>query len=310
MDHASTAPAKAAEKHAFDITLEDGASVSIRVHGSGPRLICSHGNGLAIDAFERFWRLFPDYETVVFDFRHHGRSSPYDRPVPQVWPQLISDYQAIMTGITRELGAAPSIGAFHSMSALATLLHAVDHDTPWTGIVAFEPPVTPPQHYPEYAAFSAANGRLAERTLKRRTEFPDVQELFESYRRSSAFAGINDAGLMALAASTLRWNVDRQVYQLACAREFEASIFAMQDLGDAWDRMCGVELPVLIVTGEPAVGTSPFVATERAFARDGGFDFTIVPDASHFMQMEKPAECAEIVRAFHARCAGKGPLAG
>lgn len=301
MDHASTAPAFSAETHAFEVLLDDGASASVRVYGQGPRLICSHGNGLAIDAFQSFWEHFTDdYQTVVFDFRHHGRSSPYRQPVPQAWPQLVRDYEAIMRGITRELGAAPSLGAFHSMSALTTLLHAADYETPWIGIVGFEPPVTPPSSYPEFESMRADSGRLAGRAAQRRTEFPGVQELFESYRRSSAFAGVDDAGLQALAASTLRWNADKKLYELACAREFEASIFAMQDLEGAWERMCTVKLPVQLVAGEPKTGMSPFVDIERVFARDGGFAFTTVKDASHFMQMEKPAECAAIVRAFHA----------
>jgi pimeloyl-ACP methyl ester carboxylesterase len=301
MDHSPHLPTALAEKHAFQIPLEDGATASVRVYGHGPRVICSHGNGLAIDAFQSFWRLFTDdYETVVFDFRHHGLSSPYRDAIPHVWPQLIRDYDAIMTGITRELGAAPSLGAFHSMSALTTLLHAAEYPSPWIGIVGFEPPATPPSHYPEFEIFRGDNSRLAERAAKRRSEFPDVQELYDSYRRSSAFAGVDDAGLQALAASTLRWNDDKQLYELACAREFEGSIFAMQYLEGAWERMCKVTVPVQIVTGQPKTGTSPFNDIERAFARDGGFAFTTVPDASHFMQMEKPAECAAIVRAFHA----------
>jgi pimeloyl-ACP methyl ester carboxylesterase len=301
MTHSLPMTAPLAEKHAFQVLLEDGATASVRVYGQGPRVICSHGNGLSADAFQSFWQLFAnDYETVVFDFRHHGRSSPYTRAIPHVWPQLIRDYDAIMTGITRELGAAPSLGAFHSMSALTTLLHATEYETPWIGIVGFEPPATPPSHYPEFKIFGADNNRLADRTVKRRFEFNDVSELFDSYRRSSAFAGVDDAVLQALAASTLRWNDAKQLYELACAREFEASIFAMQDLEGAWERMCKIKIPVQLVTGEPETGTSPFIAVERAFARDGGFGFTIIPGASHFMQMEKPAECAAIVRAFHA----------
>jgi pimeloyl-ACP methyl ester carboxylesterase len=301
MTDAPQAPALPAARHTFDVRLDDGATASVRVYGNGPRVICSHGNGLAADAFQSFWRLFmPDYETVVFDFRHHGRSSPFEKPVPHVWPQLIRDYDLIMKGITREIGAAPSLGAFHSMSALATLLHASEYESPWIGIVGFEPPATPPSQYPEFQLFRADNGRLAERTLKRRFEFDHVQELFESYRRSSAFAGVDDAGLQALAASTLRWNAERKLYELACAREFEASIFAMQDLECAWERMCKLKIPVQLVAGEPTNGSSPFVAVERVFARDGGFAFTTVKDASHFMQMEKPEQCAAIVRAFHA----------
>lgn len=302
MSHAPTLPAP---KHEFDVQLEDGATASVRVYGQGsgnnPRVISSHGNGLSGDAFQSFWRLFiPDYETVVFDFRHHGRSSAFDKPIPRVWPQLIRDYDAIMKGITREIGAAPSLGAFHSMSALTTLLHASEYESPWIGIVGFEPPATPPRHYPEFEMFRADNGRLAERTIKRRYEFNTVQELFDSYRRSSAFASVDDAGLQALAASTLRWNESRQLYELACPREFEASIFAMQDLEGGWERMCKIDIPVQLVAGQPKTGTSPFIIIESAFARDGGFDFVTVDDASHFMQMEKPEECAAIVRAFHA----------
>lgn len=301
MTDAPTAPALPTAKHEFDVRLEDGATASVRVYGSGPRVISSHGNGLSADAFQSFWRLFiPDYETVVFDFRHHGRSSPLDRPVPHVWPQLIRDYDAIMKGITHEIGAAPSLGAFHSMAALTTLLHAAEYESPWIGIVGFEPPATPPSHYPEFQMFRADNGRLAERTIKRRFEFNNVQELFDSYRRSSAFTGVDDAGLQALAASTLRWNAGKQIYELACPREFEASIFAMQDLEGGWERMCGIDIPVLLVAGQPRTGTSPFIAIESALARDGGFDFATVDDGSHFMQMEKPEECAAIVRAFHA----------
>ncbi len=301
MTHAPSAPALPAEKHVFDVLLEDGASVSVRVYGNGPRVICSHGNGLAADAFRSFWQLFiDDYETVVFDFRHHGRSSPLNKPIPKVWPQLIRDYDVIMKGIAREIGAAPSLGAFHSMSALTTLLHASEYESPWIGIVGFEPPVKPPSHYPEFEIFRADNSRLAERTTKRRFEFNEVQELFDSYRRSSAFAGVDDAGLQALATSTLRWNADKQLYELACPRELEASIFAMQDIEGAWERMCKVKVPVQLVAGEPTTGTSPFMAIESAFARDGGFSFTTVKDATHFMQMEKPEECAAIVRAFHA----------
>jgi pimeloyl-ACP methyl ester carboxylesterase len=301
MDHSLHTAVAPAETHAFDVQLDNGATASVRVYGHGPRLICSHGNGLAADAFQSFWRLFvDDYQTVVFDFRHHGRSSPYQTAIPQVWPQLIRDYEAIMAGITRELGAAPSLGAFHSMSALTTLLHATEYATPWIGIVGFEPPAVPPSHYPEFKAFGADNGRLAERTAKRRFKFTEIAELFESYRRSSAFAGVDDAGLQALATSTLRWNADKKLYELACAREFEASIFAMHDLDGAWERICTLDIPVHLVTGEPSAGTSPFIAVERALARDGGFGFTILPGATHFMQMEKPAECAAIVRAFHA----------
>lgn len=305
MTQTAQSSAPPAERHSFQVALDDGAMASVRVYGQGPRVIASHGNGLAIDGFRSFWQaLANDFETVVFDFRHHGRSSPYTKPVPHIWPQLIRDLDVILAGIARELGPAPSLGAFHSMSGLAALLHASTHTTPWIGLVGFEPPVTPPATHPDFAGFTAANRKLAERSALRRTEFPAVQELVDSFRRSPSFAGVDQDGLQALAESTLRWNADRQLYELACAREFESGVFAMQELDGAWDRICTVKLPVTLVAGQSATSVSPFVGIERALAEQAGFAFTTVQDATHFMQIEKPAECAAIVAAFHASLTG------
>jgi pimeloyl-ACP methyl ester carboxylesterase len=289
------------DERSFDVRLEDGAMASIRVFGHGPRLVASHGNGLAIDAFRDFWQGFiADFETVVVDFRHHGRSSPY-LGVQHAWPQMVRDFDVILAGIARELGDAPSVGAFHSMSALTALLHASDHATPWIGIVGFEPPATPPAGHPAHADFAAVNGKLAERAAKRRFEFGAIQDLVDSFRRSPSFAGIADDGLQALARSTLRWNDARQLYELACAREFEASVFEMQELDGAWEKICRVTVPVQLVTGlPPKGGPSGFNHIQRALADDGGFALAAVRDATHFMQIEKPAECASLVKAFYA----------
>src|SRR5262245_20671939 len=94
----------------FNVALEDGATVKVRVYGNGPRLVLSHGNGLAIDAYAVFWkRLIPRHQVVIFDYRHHGLSSPYQGP-RQNWPQFISDFGRIIAAIEHELGPAPSIG--------------------------------------------------------------------------------------------------------------------------------------------------------------------------------------------------------
>jgi pimeloyl-ACP methyl ester carboxylesterase len=46
----------------------------------GVRLMVTHGNGFAADAYLPFWQhLTPSYDVLVFDFRNHGqnvRSSP------------------------------------------------------------------------------------------------------------------------------------------------------------------------------------------------------------------------------------------
>ena len=64
-------------RHAFDVKMEDGAMIRVRRHGipGAPRLVLSHGNGLAIDGYFPFWGPLRDrYDVIVFDFRNHGQN--------------------------------------------------------------------------------------------------------------------------------------------------------------------------------------------------------------------------------------------
>ena len=63
----------------IDVALDDGATIRVRRHGNpaGPRLMVTHGNGFAADAYLPFWQLLtPDYDVLVFDFRNHGQNLP------------------------------------------------------------------------------------------------------------------------------------------------------------------------------------------------------------------------------------------
>jgi hypothetical protein len=48
-----------APSDSFGVALDDGAKILVRRHGraEGPRLLISHGNGFAIDAYFPYWRL-------------------------------------------------------------------------------------------------------------------------------------------------------------------------------------------------------------------------------------------------------------
>ena len=57
------------------VQVEDGTSIFLRRHGNpeGPRLILSHGNGLAIDLYYPFWSLLSrEFDVLVHDLRNHG----------------------------------------------------------------------------------------------------------------------------------------------------------------------------------------------------------------------------------------------
>ena len=57
--------------------MADNAFILLRRHGNphGPRLVMSHGNGFAADAYFPFWSLLTDrFDIVLYDLRNHGHN--------------------------------------------------------------------------------------------------------------------------------------------------------------------------------------------------------------------------------------------
>ena len=97
---------------------------------------------------------------------------------------------------------------------------------------------------------------------------------------------------------------DRPEYQfnLACAREFEAETFRLRNLEGVWQRVATVALPVCIAAGIPGPNENHCLSNvARGLAEESGFEFRTVADATHFLQMERPRQCAAIVDAFVTR---------
>ena len=104
--------------------LGDGAVTTLRRHGnpSGPRIVLSHGNSLAIDLYYPFWSLFADdFDLVLYDLRNHGWNTPGPLASHNV-PTLIDDHLRIQEAIKRGFGKKPQAGVFHSLSGLVSLL--------------------------------------------------------------------------------------------------------------------------------------------------------------------------------------------
>ncbi|MCY4378385.1 MAG: hypothetical protein OXC39_00970, partial [Candidatus Dadabacteria bacterium] len=107
-----------------DVRVDDETVITLRQHGnpSGPRLVLSHGNGLAVDLYYPFWSLLTDdFDLIIYDLRNHGWNPVGDLQNHSL-PTLVQDNDAIVEAIDRHYGAKPRIGVFHSIAALATLL--------------------------------------------------------------------------------------------------------------------------------------------------------------------------------------------
>ena len=68
-------------RRVLDLTMADGALIRVRQHGNvdGPRIVMSHGNGMAMDFYYPFWGpLAEQFEIVLYDFRNHGWNPVHD----------------------------------------------------------------------------------------------------------------------------------------------------------------------------------------------------------------------------------------
>lgn len=154
------------------IACGDGVQSSAHVAGPAgvPRLVMIHGNGLAIGGYRRFWSLLTDaFQVVVFDMRGHGRSDA-GSSLRHTWPQFYDDLEALYQQIDTALGAVPTFGVFHSLSAVATLGQSRRYGSRWNGLVRFDPPLMPPDGHPLQALHLRDAAVLTERTRQRRRQ--------------------------------------------------------------------------------------------------------------------------------------------
>src|SRR5690348_2961924 len=124
----------------LDVKMDDGAIIRLRRHGmaEGPRLVLSHGNGLAIDGYFTFWgHLLDRYDVIVYDFRNHGQNPPH-HPAHHRWKRFILDDERIWHAISDRWGRKPTAGAFHSLSAVTAVMHTLAMGARWDPLVLFD----------------------------------------------------------------------------------------------------------------------------------------------------------------------------
>lgn len=286
-------------RHTWQVPATGGYPITLRCYGQrdGPRVVVSHGNGLAVDAFAGFCRILARHcEVVVFDMRGHGRNDP-PGPVDDHWATFIADLRHVYAGIRAELGERPTFGALHSLSAACTLLQAARTGEPWDGLVLFEPPLHPPRGEALTQEYLAEHHILAAQAARRRERFGDPADLAARYRQSRQFAGVSDDTLTLLAASTLRPAPDGG-YLLTCPPAFEAKTFQVQAIEGTFAELRNVGVPTVLAVGAPQeVRAKVSVLARIAYrvAAETGFRVRQMPGASHFMQLEQPAAAADIV---------------
>jgi pimeloyl-ACP methyl ester carboxylesterase len=285
----------------FEIAMEDGPKVRLRRYGNpkGTRLLVSHGNGFAVDAYLPFWEQFvAAYDVVIFDFRNHGQSdrSPVER---HVYAQLARDLDRVADGVEAELGRKATVAVMHSFASRTAMKHAIEIGWRWAGLVLYDPPNVPPVTHPIYPLMEDFENKLVKYAGGRRRTFNSIGELAQELKESRATARWVDGMHDLMALSILRKDEGAETWSLVCAPEVETAIYAEALRLNLWPKATDFGGPVKLVGCDPAMKGAPATGlANQALGTEMGYDYEAVANTGHLQQIERPDACADILRAF------------
>jgi pimeloyl-ACP methyl ester carboxylesterase len=288
-------------QHAFEVKLGDHALIRVRQHGNtaGPRLMLSHGNGLAIDGYFPFWGLLRErYEVVVFDFRNHGHN-PLHRENAHRWSRFVMDLEEVLQAVNARLGHKQAAGVFHSLSGVTAALHAFQFGPRFDALVLFDPPIFPPEGHMLRGDQSQDKDSLATRARRRTECYADPSILAGQFR--ARFTRWRPEAYELMARATLRHDPRAGCWRLACPRELEANIFSTNADATLWERLGQLPVPTKLICGDPDLPeVMPPALIGRALAKQHGLPYEAIPGTTHFLQIEEPEKCVRAMESFLA----------
>ena len=284
-----------------EVEVTCGARIILRRHGNsdGPRLVLSHANGLAAELYYPFWRLLASrFDLILYDLRSHGWN-PRSELRHQNIATFAADQELVRRGVERHFGAKPAVGVFHLVSALA----ALNQESPGQGfeaLVLFDPPLYPPNGDPQAA--EVLWRRLRTQARFRRDRFTTREEFAEDFRRQWMFElvapGVPELASRALlrAAGNGGGGSGGGGYELRCPRLWEAHALQYAFAYSLEPELSRLACPVKVIAGDPTFAFSFMPSTEL----EGivGFEYDFIPNTTHLLPLEEPAECAATMVAF------------
>lgn len=278
--------------------MSDGVIVRVRRHGNldGPRLIMSHGNGFAVDAYFPFWRrLLKDFDVFVYDQRNHGWNPRHEKS-SHTQGQMADDMEAILRATEARFGRRKTAGAFHSLSAVVSLLHSMRYGFQWDELILFDPPLAPPPGHPLHEIARNFEFALSDWARQRSERFTSVDELagyFKGTRRMSLWV----PGVAELMARSITRPAQDGGVELVCPGHFEAEIYLQNSDSPAWLAIPHFANKLFIVSSDyDAPNPDPPGLVSRALNQEFGVPVVPVRNSGHLLQVEQPEAVEKIVR--------------
>jgi pimeloyl-ACP methyl ester carboxylesterase len=264
---------------------------------TGPALYFLHANGYPPECYRPLLSRLSEYYRVI---------AMRQRPLwPGSDPRELSDWLPLTDDLIRfmdERQAGTSICIGHSFGAVVALRAALTHPGCFRALVLIDPVLMPPYAIRCWQAIRllGLSSRLHPFILaarRRRRSFDDLERLFQGYRSKPVFRFMDDAALHAYVEG-ISCPIEHG-YELCYPAGWEERIYLTgiwRDL-DIWRGLPGLRTPLLLVRGAE---TDTFWAStaRRVLRKVPSARLVTVPQASHLVPLEQPAEVYRAIQQF------------
>jgi pimeloyl-ACP methyl ester carboxylesterase len=201
-----------------------------------------------------------------------------------------------------ERGARGWIGVGHSLGAVLSAAAALRRPELFRALVLIDPVFLRPGLLAVYEVFQKLGlaGRvhpLVAGARRRRRAFASETAMFDRFRRTAVFRGLDDDALRDYVTAALRPASQGEAeLQLAYSPEWEARVYETGPL-NLWRTLPKLQPPVLVVRGADSdtLGEAAVRALRQRLPQAQVVD---VAGAGHLVPLEKPEAVGKLVRVF------------
>lgn len=262
--------------------------------GLGPDVHFAHANGFPPTTYRALIEVLCE--------RYHVQSMQArplwgEAPPPDLgdWSPFVHDLREALS----ERGLRGIIGIGHSLGAIASLLAAAEDPGLFSAVVAIDPLTLTGLHSVMWGSMKRLG--LGDRlplvrgALRRRDRWPDRRTIRETYRQRTAFQDWQPAVLEDYLNCGFVAGNNGEL-ELRYPRAWEAAIFRAAP-HNVWPELRRIEAPVLFIQGAHS-DTFTDAARLRVLREMADARVAVVPEAGHFVPMERPAEVVRIMMRF------------
>jgi len=250
-------------------------NVAVEVDGDGQPVVCIHGLGGSSNNWTPVLSAFDGMKVVRPELPGSARSALPSQPLS------IDLYVDSLAGVLADLGVSGAHVVAHSMGTIVAQHLAISHPELVKSLALFGPLLAPPDQ--------GRPGIRARATLSREKGIAGVQEIADAIVKAATSA--ETKAQRPVSVALVRESVMRQSpegYAQSCEALAGAQAAEIEK----------ISVPALLVTGDED-GVGQPAAVKSMGERVTGSRVRILSGCGHWTTFEKPAECAEELKAFY-----------